>query len=328
MVSVIIPVYNVKKYLEKSVGSVTSQTYKELEILLVDDGSTDGSGEICDKLADMDSRIAVVHKKNGGLSDARNVGLDIATGDYILFVDSDDTVNPELIERCVKTAEKYSADIVLFDFEAVDEDTGRRGLFHSDFPPHTRIAPERNKVLYTTAPCAWNKLYRAELWKKTGIRYPVGLHYEDLATSPRIIFNAKIIVFLDAPPMYYYLLRKGSIMRNDDYERSFKDRTAVLKLLKAFFESENVLGEYEEVLEFLVAEHGFFVPSKEILYSNPKSPYLLKFREYALGEYPSLNKNIYLETHSKRDRILFKQIYKGRYFLVRLLSAVRKILDK
>ncbi len=106
MVSVIIPVYNVKKYLEKSVGSVTSQTYKELEILLVDDGSTDGSGEICDKLADMDSRIAVVHKKNGGLSDARNVGLDIATGDYILFVDSDDTVNPELIERCVKTAEK------------------------------------------------------------------------------------------------------------------------------------------------------------------------------------------------------------------------------
>ena len=121
-VSVIIPVYNVKEYVEKCVETVIKQTYSNLEIILVDDGATDGSGEICDKLACKDQRIEVIHKKNGGLSDARNAGLKVVTGEYYLFVDSDDWISVNMVKRLVDCAEKEDADIVCCGFFDVMKD--------------------------------------------------------------------------------------------------------------------------------------------------------------------------------------------------------------
>ena len=328
MVSVIIPVYNVKNYLEKCVESVIGQSYKNLEIILVDDGSTDGSGALCDNLAENDHRIVVVHKQNGGLSDARNKGLDIAKGEYILFVDSDDYINPQLIERSLNSAKKHDADIVMFDYEAVEENSDKRELYSFNLPKNVTINPRENKMVYTTAPCAWNKLYKAELFRNTGIRYPVGLHYEDLATSPRLFFYSSKVVYIDSPPLYYYLLREGSIMRNTDYTRNFTDRTRVLESLMAFFKENDAFNEYKDELEFLVAEHGFFVPSKEIVYENPKSPYLLKFRDFALNCFPTLQKNKYLKIHSKKDKILFSLVYNRQYLLMRILSSAKALFAK
>ena len=118
-ISVIVPVYKVKQYLEKCVNSITNQTYKNLEIILIDDGSPDGSPALCDKLSKTDNRIKVIHKENGGVSSARNTGLANATGDYIAFVDSDDWIELETFEECYKKAKKEKSDIVQFDLNKV-----------------------------------------------------------------------------------------------------------------------------------------------------------------------------------------------------------------
>lgn len=116
LISIIVPVYNVEKYLKECIDSVISQTYKNLEIILVDDGSTDKSGEICDEYSKKDSRIKVIHKENGGLSDARNVALDIAKGEYIGFVDSDDYVEKDMFETLYKLAEEHNTEISSISF--------------------------------------------------------------------------------------------------------------------------------------------------------------------------------------------------------------------
>ena len=121
MISVIVPVYNVEKYLRQCLDSVLAQTYRELEIILVDDGSTDGSGAICDEYATRDSRIKVVHQQNGGLSSARNAGLDLATGEYVAFVDSDDYIHETMLELLYQALVENNADTVICNFERVDE---------------------------------------------------------------------------------------------------------------------------------------------------------------------------------------------------------------
>ena len=122
LVSVIVPIYNVEKYLRKCVDSILNQTYKNLEIILVDDGSPDNCGNICDEYALSDSRIRIIHKKNGGLSDARNAGLDIARGNYILFVDSDDYIDETMVEKLYEALEKEKAEMSLCSFVYVNDD--------------------------------------------------------------------------------------------------------------------------------------------------------------------------------------------------------------
>ena len=121
-VSIILPIYNVEKYLEKCVNSVINQTYQNIEVILVDDGSKDSSGRICDKLVESDNRIKVIHKKNGGLASARNAGYEAATGEYIMYIDSDDCVKEETVKRCVDVIEKDKSDVVIFGYEKMSED--------------------------------------------------------------------------------------------------------------------------------------------------------------------------------------------------------------
>ena len=121
-VSVVLPIYNVEKYLKKSVQSVQNQTYRNLEIILVDDGSKDSSGRICDELSKEDSRIQVVHKNNGGLASARNSGYEVATGEYVMYIDSDDCVKEDTVKKCVDAIERDKSDVVIFGYEKVSED--------------------------------------------------------------------------------------------------------------------------------------------------------------------------------------------------------------
>ena len=127
LVSIVIPIYNVEKYLNECVDSVIVQTYHDLEIILVDDGSTDNSGKLCDEYKKIDDRIKVIHQKNGGLSAARNTGMDSAIGEYLYFLDSDDYIEPQTVERLVDTIEQEKADIVLFDGYVVYTDCENDG---------------------------------------------------------------------------------------------------------------------------------------------------------------------------------------------------------
>lgn len=218
LISVIIPIYNVEKHLERCIESVIKQTYKNLEIILVNDGSTDNCGEISNRYSQIDSRIRVIHKANGGLSDARNFGLNIATGKYVTFIDSDDYVHHSLVEVLCWLAQNNDADIAIADYRPVYED---------EFPDLYTTMPAvniRSKVLETedaleamlyqkdTSNSACVKLYDRKLFEGD-IRYPKGKLCEDLGTTYKLISKAKLVVVCQEK-LYFYLQRKNSIIHS------------------------------------------------------------------------------------------------------------------
>ena len=170
LVSVIIPVYNVEKYLARCIQSVCGQSYQGLEIILVDDGSKDKSGVICDEYAERDGRIKVIHKENGGLGDARNAGVEKAEGKYLLFVDSDDRIHENLVRDTVETAEKNQADMVIFDYIGEEENGNLTDRFTFPFSANRVIEVAEEKELIMRSCSAVNKLIRRELWKESGFQ--------------------------------------------------------------------------------------------------------------------------------------------------------------
>ena len=216
LISVIVPVYNVKDYLEKCVDSILNQTYSKLEVLLVDDGSTDGSGLICEALANKDHRIKVIHQENGGLSAARNAGLDIATGDYIAFVDSDDYINNTMYDDLLTALNDSNADIAICGIRYIDEednvlfDISLDELFEVEDKKEKYSQLQEHDILIVVQ-C--NKLYKREIFRD--IRYPVGRIHEDVYVAHRELYNANKIIFI--PGEYYnYVQRTGSIMNKDE----------------------------------------------------------------------------------------------------------------
>ena len=210
LVSVIVPCYNVEQYLPQCIDSILNQTYQNLEVWLVDDGSPDRCGEICDEYAKKDARIKVINKKNGGLADARNVALDVMTGEYVVFVDSDDYISPTHIEGLYHLIEKYGADVSVNTFCSFYE-----GSSPNPSPKSTKDwvldglhATEMMFYQEHFDTTAWGKMYKASLFD--GIRYPKGLLFEDLPTTYRLLLKANKVVFNDEQS-YFYLLRSNSI---------------------------------------------------------------------------------------------------------------------
>lgn len=328
LVSIIVAVYNIEAYIENCIKSIISQTAANLEILLIDDGSSDKSGEICDRYALKDRRIRVIHKKNGGIADVRNVGLKEAKGEYFLYVDGDDYIAQNCVESALACAEKYQTDVVIFDFIEVEESTGRTDRFRMPVPRDIVLNPEEQPSLLVTTPCLWNKLYRKSFWKKTGITYPVGRHYEDLTVTPMVLANASRIVYLDSEPLYYYVLHDGSIMHSRHFEKNLRDRKAAIDDILRYFESRKLREAYEKELEYLAFEHAYFVPTKEVLYYEPDSPLKDSFEEYVFRKFPDADRNEYVEKlFSKKDRLILKLMQKKQFRMIRLLSRLRKKSD-
>lgn len=218
-ISVIVPVYNVEKYLNRCIQSVLNQTFVEYELILVDDGSQDKSGVLCEEWAERDKRIHVIHKGNGGLSSARNAGLDVATGDYVTFIDSDDVMHPQYLEYLLNLCVKYDADISL----------GRLERFATDTPPVSLLDQSAKETIRTglqTLNCFFDgdvevsnyvstccKLYKRSLFD--GIRFPVGRLFEDEFTTYKIYYRASKVVDSEKV-LYYYFVNNGGITRNLD----------------------------------------------------------------------------------------------------------------
>ena len=328
LASIIVPVYNIEKYLPGCIESLLVQTYEKTEIILVDDGGMDTSADICDKYAEKYTRVKVLHKENGGLSDARNKGAEQAHGKYLFFVDGDDTVSPDMVEKAVLCAEELDADMVFFDFESIEEETGRRDWYHYGFPQNKCLNAASNPELLIKSPSACCCMYSRSFWDESGIRYPKGLHYEDLATTPRFITKAEKVGYVGDKPMYYYMLRQGSIMRSNNFERSYKDRTTVMNFLLDYFHEEHLDEEFKTELEYLVFQHCYFIPSKEIILADTKSIWLDRFRTYAIGKYPDIMENAYISELSEKDEILLFFMKRKMYWVMNLLSGMRKAKDR
>lgn len=231
MVSVIVPVYNVKPYLRKCLDSVVGQTYRNLEILIVDDGSTDGSGSICDEYTSDDNRVRVIHQINKGLSEARNSGIDIATGEYILFVDGDDWIEPSTVECLLQACVENEADVSCCGHykEFVDRTTAQPLVTELKIYEGDEIVISAMKGSF--AHYAWEKLWKRELFDTC--RFPPGMQFEDIATTWKVFLRChKVVCIPDV--LFHYIYRKDSIgntktMKNlADRWIAFKERYNVM----------------------------------------------------------------------------------------------------
>lgn len=215
LISIVVPVYNVEKYLERCVKSLLEQTYKNLEIILVDDGAKDSSGIIAEKLKQIDGRIKVLHKENGGVSDARNYGLQYATGKYISFVDSDDFVDSEFIQTLYDTMMETQTDISCVGYQMFSE-TDEPQIDNNEYILEVFEGEQAIKQLFTNEKFdnyVWNKLYLKKLF--SDVKYPVGKKMEDLGTTYILLEKCKKISF--APKkLYYYFQRPDSILHSPD----------------------------------------------------------------------------------------------------------------
>lgn len=227
LISVIVPVYNVEQYLERCLQSIVSQTYARLEIIVVDDGSTDGCPSLCDQWAQRDSRICVIHKLNGGLSDARNAAMDVMKGELVTMIDSDDWIEPEYVSTLLKLMLATDADVTVGGWSEVDENGKIVGFVSNKEKKPMVYSRDQalNDIFYQKdlTHSAWGRLYRTELFNR--LRYPVGMLYEDLAIA-YTLYSRTSRVAQCFSPLYNYMQRSTSILG------TFKpQRTHVLDIL-------------------------------------------------------------------------------------------------
>lgn len=286
LISVIVPIFNVEKYLEKSVNSIINQTYKNIEIILVDDESPDNCGKICDEYSKKDNRIKVIHKKNGGLSDARNAGVKIAEGEYILFIDSDDWIENNMIEILYKNIKRYDADISICEFQ---EESTEGTILKSKTENKEIKVFNREEALYelilqdNITNHAWNKLYKKKLFE--GIKYPKGKLMEDIGTTYRLFEKSNKIVYQNIN-LYHYIQRSTSILGNITEKRINDQEEAV------FLRNEYLLNKYPNMLDIINIDN----------LKNIKALYYLAI----IGNHKSLYKSSKYKNYYKE----YKKIYK------------------
>ena len=231
LVSIIVPVYKVEKYLEKCIASVVNQTYTNLEIILIDDGSPDNCPAICDAWKECDPRIKVIHQPNGGLSVARNEGLKLATGEFIGFVDSDDWIEPNKYEVLLTALLETDADIAVCNYQ-IETEASNSNIINTESPKRKQYTPEAalEKIFkWQGFICnfVWNKLYRRAVI--SDIKFPEGKIHEDVPWTATVIGNSKTIVSIDCP-LYHYLNRPDSLTRDGQYKlRRLQDEREMIE---------------------------------------------------------------------------------------------------
>jgi len=327
-VSVVLPIYNVEKYLKKSVQSVQNQTYRNLEIILVDDGSKDSSGRICDELSKEDSRIQVVHKNNGGLASARNSGYEVATGEYVMYIDSDDCVKEDTVKKCVDAIERDKSDVVIFGYEKVSEDGNilevcswdNKIYSHNEMTEHLYRAICEMSFGY-----AWNKLYRKSILDKSGVLGDAKvIDREDLVYNMELLKYWNKITYIDYVG-YEYLQRSTSLLHNSNLAR--------LNGVEYFVERVHDIdvGEAQgKVFNMVVLHYLADAIIKNIIWNNNLNTKEKKiFMKKIIMGCPYKEKIYKDNDNPKYLRQLFKSVNSGRmeffYYYVKIGDIQRRI---
>lgn len=309
LISIIVPIYNVEQYLRDCLESIIHQTYHNLEILLVDDGSPDQCGEICDEYANKDKRIVVIHQHNQGISGARNAALDIAKGDYFLFVDGDDSIELNACEIVLTTAIEQDADLICFGYNKVT----KNGVMEP-FAIGTAGKRAKQYVMkqlvwhrWIVSDAIWNKFYSRKLFE--GVRFPVGRSFEDLATLYKLIHNADTIYML-SNVLYNYSIREGSITNSNKY----------------YDEHVNHMLFYKERLEFLREYYPALVDIQLSMIFKKLIIDTHKLRKDQHGREVKRDLASFLKTHKDRFLPIIANYfyYYCRAFLLRIKRAYRK----
>ena len=307
-VSIIVPVYNVEEYLSKCLDSLVSQTLKEIEIIVVNDGSPDNSQKIVDKYTKKHKNIKSYIKENGGLSDARNFGLKYASGEYISFIDSDDYIDKTMMEKMYNKAIKDNLDIVVCNSIEVYEEKlveKKANFYYSD-----KII--NNYII--SPPMACTRLYKKYIFDK--VKFTDGIYYEDLNLTPSLVLITKKIDFIDEG-LYYYVQRNNSIMKQNDYNEKLLDIFKVLNNNK-----EKLYNKYKEEVEYLYITHLLRTASLRFLeYKNSKE-LLNMINDEMKKNFSHFKENIYYKKSSYKLKIICNLSYNRHYKLLSLIKII------
>lgn len=248
LISVIVPVYKVEEYLPKCIESIINQTYKNLEILLINDGSPDNCGFMCEEYAKQDDRIRVINKTNGGLSDARNKGIEECTGEYILFVDSDDIIDLTSIEVLLKKVKLYNLDILSGNGYRI-KGTQKKEMTSIEIPSK-KVFTGKEYMYYRISKgnfqaSAWINLYKTSVIKNNNIYFKKGLIHEDEHWTPRIMLEAKRVMYIDFK-FYFYTIREGSITHRVNKEKNIKDIIFLCNDLEGIYKKASMTKIYKK----------------------------------------------------------------------------------
>lgn len=320
-ISIIVPVYNVKNLLERCVDSILDQSFKDFEVLLIDDGSTDGSSLLCDILSEKDSRITVYHKENGGLSDARNYGLQYAKGDFYVFIDSDDLIHEDFCKTLVTAQKKYNADIVSVDvqeFHFYDEvDLLRSGLdstavrWYSGKQILLQYFMPQNKDYIYHGLCM--KLYSKRMFND--LKFEKNRLHEDLYITYKLLEKCNLFVKINVPYYYYYRNNTNSITQNYTEKNLIDEHDALLEILK-YFDSDN---DIKNGLYYFVVNHSLYL--LERLVCLPPSKELQK-RKNMLKHWVKSNINECISISFFKGRLYIIKLYFTREYV--FLKRIKK----
>lgn len=303
LISIVVPIYKVEQYLNRCVDSIINQSYENLEIILVNDGSPDRCGEICEEYKSRDSRIVVIHKENGGLSDARNFGIERATGEFISFLDSDDWLHEDFVSRLYSLLIDTNADISASNFLKVYDQPSGMPKIEANHSIHefTNIESlaQYGEELGAQMVVAWGKLYRRELFNE--IRFPRGKLHEDEFTTYKLLYAAKKISYTHEPLLYYF-------QRNDSIMGQGFDIRKKLDFMEALYERANFLNQkglsrlsdrlYRQYFLSILANHHHLRKHHDL-------PRVVDLQ----SRKPGLLRNLRSGMHKNRFRLFFELYY-------------------
>lgn len=328
LVSIIVPVYKVEKYLSKCIDSLINQTYKNIEIILVDDGSPDNCGKICDEYASKDERIKVIHKENEGLSAARNDGMDICTGEYVTFVDSDDYISYSFCEDLMNAINENNADIAICNIKKfIDGESVKEEKIDLETKVYTFKETIYNLIsLGDYYDCAWGKIYSKKVLE--GLYFPVGRIWEDSATTYKLYHKANKVAVINAKHYYYLTKRADSIMGGIYTKKKQGDNYLTIEerneyLLKALPEMKHQINAWYIRNALTLIERTYLADDIELINSEilekveKKIKYIMKnidknSFENILNNYKLASLYLFLENKEIYSKTI-KDLHKARY---------------
>lgn len=310
-VSIIVPVYNTEKYLEKCLDSLVNQTLKDIEIVLVNDGSTDESVNIIKKYLN-DDRVKLFNKENGGQASARNLGFEKALGKYVMFIDSDDYVELDMAEKLYEVAER-GYNIVCTDYYTTNGEDKYLKILGDKKSSEIAV---KEYLFCGAGPC--NKIYETKFLKDNNFKFPEGIIYEDFAVIPALArYNPKVYYLNLA--FLHYVHHEGSTMRVKEYKTKYED---IFKACQILYDNLYGMGINEE-LEYLLTYHLLYLGSLNF-YQYGQYKQIDRISKFMRDKFPKWSKNKYLTKHGFKDKLLMKLFYYRQYKLIKLGQKIKR----
>lgn len=318
--SIVIPVYNVEKYIEKCLLSIVEQAYSDYEIIVVDDGSKDKSGQICDEFSKQYDNIKVIHIPNGGVSNARNTGLQKACGEYVWFIDSDDYIASDALSVIDSHIQKHQKlDMLIFDAVVVDENGNESGKITCDLPCGQSLQFKSHKQFIYANTSLWNRIYRTDMIREKQLQFET-----NITIAEDLLFNYEYLpecqdVYYEKEPLYYYIQRKNSAMSGAGKNR---DVQTVFERLISYYKEKELYDTYKDEVEYLAINHYFIVTSVRMVRCGVSKEECLSVQKWFKdnGIRVSLQ-NAYVRKMAKKHILVFVLLKLRAYGLISMLFS-------